>query len=336
MRQKGALSFKYKINFRISGINISLTSSDPAKSFLLNQSYQNFIRECRRPDINIRICYSNIPKIKFTRKNFLAQVDDWWSFYRLDGKKIFFLPSVKYRKRNFAITRKKISITKDQPEIIISKDPSDFNSRNTLLPLPHRLAIFESDFKKGTIYIDILKSSLTVSNPLEYPLLYLMLSEMLHLKEGIIFHACGIVKNNNQCYLFLGHSGDGKSTMAHLWKNDAVVLNDDRVPIRKIGNYFFAYAVPGFSDGPGFYDLTKGIEITKIFFLQKDSKNKMEHLNSIQSLAMLVAYTPAVTWDNIIFKKDIDLLKQIAKKIPCYLMKFCPDKEIIKLLLEFK
>lgn len=336
LEQKGALTFRSKINFRISGINISLTSSDPTKSFSLNQNYQNFIRVCKCPDINIRICYSNVPKIKFSRDNFFAQVDGWWSFYRIKGKKIFLLPPVKNRKRDFAILRKKVLIGEKGPAIIASKERSDFNSVNVLLPLPRRLAIFESNCRKGTIYVDIPASELTVSNPVEFPLLYLVLSEALYSKRGIILHACGIIKNNKECYLFLGHSGDGKSTMAHLWRDDAVLLNDDRVPIRKIGDSFFAYAVPGYSENPCSYNSTTGIEITKIFFLQKDIKNKIEHLSNIQALSMLIAYTPAVTWDNIIFKQNIDLLKQIAREIPCYLLHFFPDKKIIKLLLELK
>ncbi|MFA6358388.1 MAG: hypothetical protein WCY09_06995 [Candidatus Omnitrophota bacterium] len=336
MKQKRNLTFKSQINFKISGINIRLVSSDPAKSFLLNPSDKNFIRTCVRPDINIRIYYNNIPKIKFTRRNFLAQVDDWWSFHRVNGKKVFSLPRVEYRKRDFAVTHKKISITQGQPKITTSREPSDFNSRNTLLPLPRRLAIFDSDFKKGDIYIDIPKSSLRVPNPLEYPLMFLVLSELLHLEEGIILHACGVIKNNNQCYLFLGHSGDGKSTMANLWKKDAVVLNDDRVPIRKIGNNFFAYAIPGFNNQKSSADLTKGVKITGIFFLLKDNKNEIKRLNSMQSFAKLVAYTPAVAWDDVMFKKDINLLKQIAGIVPCSLLHFRPGNEIIEMLLKYR
>ena len=44
---------------------------------------------------------------------------------------------------------------------------------------------------------------------------------------GLLFHAAGIVRDG-QCYLFFGHSGSGKTTVARLSSTD-LVLNDDLV-----------------------------------------------------------------------------------------------------------
>ncbi|MFC1658043.1 hypothetical protein ACFL1D_01530 [Candidatus Omnitrophota bacterium] len=258
-------------------------------------------------------------------------MDEWWSTYRLNGKMIFVLPRVEYRIRNSAIVHKKVSIYQEQPFIVTLEEPSDFNSRNVLLPLPRRLAVFQKNFKNGVIYVDAPASSAAGPNPLEYPLLNLVLSEILHSKKGIIFHACGVVKNN-QCYLFLGHSGDGKSTMAKLWDGQAVILNDDRVALKKNRKSFLAYPIPGYFGNFNSHNVMGGIKISKIFFLQKNDKNKAVPLNNIKALSMLISYTPEVTWDNIIFRENINLLKQIAQNIPCYSLQFYPDKRIVKFI----
>lgn len=332
MKPKDTIRVSHKINFRISGLNIALISSDPSKVFLFDPSYRRFISKCRHPDIRIRVCYGNFPKLNLSSHDFLAQIDGWWSFYARGRKRIFCLPRVRYLERSFIIARKKVMISRCRPEIIISKEPSDFSSRNTLLPLPRRLAVFGHNFKKGTIHIAMSQSESTVRNPLEYPLLNLMLLELLHHHGGLIFHACGIVNRKKQCYLFLGHSGDGKSTMARLWKDDAYILDDDRVPVKMTGNSFFAYPAPGSRENSCSCSITERAKISGIFFLEKDTRNKIGRLNNIQALSKLVEYTPAAMWDRRRVASDISLLKHISTRVPCYVMKFYPDKRIVRLL----
>lgn len=65
-------------------------------------------------------------------------------------------------------------------------------------------------------------------------------------KEGIFVHSIGVKDLDGKGLLFAGKSGAGKSTTARLWHKHtkAMVLNDDRIIVRKVNNKFRMYGCP--------------------------------------------------------------------------------------------
>lgn len=69
-------------------------------------------------------------------------------------------------------------------------------------------------------------------------------------KNGIFIHGIGLRDMNGKGLLFAGKSGAGKSTTARLWHKHSkvMVLNDDRIIVRKLKNSFFIYGSPWHGD----------------------------------------------------------------------------------------
>ena len=81
MRQKGALSLRSKINFRISGINISLVFSDSAENLLLNPIYQNLIRKFRRSDITHKKMSITRDRLKISTPRESSDFSSWVNYF---------------------------------------------------------------------------------------------------------------------------------------------------------------------------------------------------------------------------------------------------------------
>ncbi len=152
----------------------------------------------------------------------------------------------------------------------------------------------------------------------------LVFPRILSLKQGAVFHACGVI-DADRGYLFLGRQGQGKTTMAKLWKDEAIVLHDDHIPIRKIGDYFFAFPLPCFKMNLDKFSLERR-RLSKIFFLHHNSQNEIVRQNTTQAAVMLFEHC-----FNFIDSVDfaINFCVDLAKKIPCYSLGFFPNKRIV-------
>jgi hypothetical protein len=74
-----------------------------------------------------------------------------------------------------------------------------------------------------------------VPSPLGYPLDELLIMHRLTQEKAIELHGTGIVRDNGDANLFVGHSGAGKSTTTRLWTEleDVEILSDDRIIVRR-------------------------------------------------------------------------------------------------------
>ena len=101
------------------------------------------------------------------------------------------------------------------------------------------LAEIGEGFKKIKVYIQNKSGQL-----LFYLFPEILYSFILPEFSGILLHACG-VKMDNRIFVFLAPSEGGKSTIARLaLKKRLILLNDDRIIVRKIRNKFYAFGNP--------------------------------------------------------------------------------------------
>jgi hypothetical protein len=157
---------------------------------------------------------------------------------------------------------------------------ASLNSKTT----PTRFLFISSDLESGDLYVS--DDAPADIDPLGYPLNQVLWIILLSQGRGLLFHACGI-DDQGMGYLFLGNSGDGKSTTARLWSDHGLtVLNDDRIIVRENRGKFWMYGTPWHGDFKE--HSSHGLPIHKLFFLRHGRKNSSRLKCDAEAVSMLL------------------------------------------------
>jgi len=259
-----------------------------------------FYNERQKADIKIKVIVVNkLPKINRTKRLFVT-------YHFQDGAENWRL----FKKDNTYIYENPIKI-KNQV-ILINKT---FN-RITAYVLPKKV--------KGWVW--------SISDIVYDFLQVLLINYFAFKKEGIFLHSFGQKDLDNRGLLFAGKSGSGKSTLARIWHkhSKAVVLNDDRIIVRKFNGKFLIYSTPWRGDFSDY--ISSGIKsapFDKLFFIYHASKNNTRRISQIKAFNMLYQTTFATFWDKDSLENIISLSYDLIKTIPCYSLGFVNDKRII-------
>jgi hypothetical protein len=212
-----------------------------------------------------------------------------------------------------------------------------------VIKIHSRMAVLDSDFRSGNIYIEPSSPSAVLSYPLDYPMDEVLMINWLSRGLGIMMHACG-VRHNGQGIIFSGISGAGKSTIADLWKNrisrlkshsmepskNTILLSDDRIIIRKINGRFFIFGTPWHGDSK--VCSPEEAPLDKIFFLQQARENKVKKTDVIKAVSRLIVCSFPPFWDKKGMEFTLNYCAELAQKIPCYELDFVPDKRVLDLV----
>jgi len=278
------------MNFKVADVVFLVTH---CRSFNLEGPYKDFL-STENHEISIRVYYGNMPEFQLHDKNKIFDSELIWSLYQNNKHNIFVL-----------------------------KMPDSRNS-------PYRIAAFDKHYKKGEIYTDMSQfrhiADTILPDPLEFPLSEILMVCVLSKGRGLMIHACGI-DDGGHGYLFAGNSGHGKSTMAKLWKDQAVILNDDRIVIRKNGDNFWMYGTPWHGEYTGVSP--QGVPVEKIFFLHHAESNNAIRCKGADAASMLLARSFPPLWDSEGMKFILAFCSNLISAIPCYRLNFMPDENII-------
>ncbi len=148
----------------------------------------------------------------------------------------------------------------------------------------------------------------------------IFLSRALAYRQGCIIHSMGMIQNGKG-YLFIGHSGAGKSTMAKLMQQDATILCDDRNVIRKETDNYQLYGTWRHSDVSAVSPLSASLK--SIFFLNQSEINHLHHVDNYrrsfkQLLSCLVKPLTFGGWWELSF----NILSDLANTVDCWEMRF--------------
>ena len=280
------------ICIRIAGITIDLFSGSPEMRLCVESSTRKFAVHAIDPDVRVRASLDTIKKTHAEEKIFDSGA--LWKLYRDDENHLFRFSSPYYG------------------------------------GLPYKEASFNRDFTEGEIRLRraFFKSDRVVY-PLEYPLDELLMLSQLAQGKGVEVHASGVIDSTGKGYLFVGHSGAGKTTLTRLWqkREGAKVLSDDRIILRKVNDCIWMYGTPW--HGEAEISCAGEARLSHIFFLRHGRKNELVFQKRAGAAARLFAcgFPPFYSPSGIDF--TLSFYDEVTKKIPCSELRFFPDDRVI-------
>ncbi|MBM3135711.1 MAG: hypothetical protein FJZ89_10625 [Chloroflexi bacterium] len=140
---------------------------------------------------------------------------------------------------------------------------------------------------------------------------------------GLLLHAAGIVRHS-YAYLFLGHSGSGKTTVARL-SAPALVLNDDLVLLWPAEDRWWAYATPFGNPSPELVTVAGHAPARALLSLVQDREVRLEKPGPALALAEMVGNAPVVSADPGRAAALLGRCQQILQAVPHYRLHFLPD-----------
>jgi hypothetical protein len=150
--------------------------------------------------------------------------------------------------------------------------------------------------------------------------------------NGIILHSSAVIDENSHCYLFLGTSGNGKTTAAKL--SGKKIIHDDIIVMRKIDDKFFVSAPPEFIDTKFHSQMKNKMFIPhSLFILKKSDCILFTRIKGVYALAYVFNNIYPSFFQSLFqnYAKDVLLfVSELVKKIKVYEMQFCKDKPFWK------
>ncbi len=167
-----------------------------------------------------------------------------------------------------------------------------------------------------------------------FPTDQILTGRLLAYRDGCILHSLGIILDGKG-YLFVGHSDAGKSTMAGMVKNDALILCDDRNIIRRKSNGYQLFGTWSHGDVPDVSVETA--PLAAIFFLQQSEKDGIEPLQDEVTifeslLACLIRPLETRDW----WEKSLEFLTLVSQEVVCCNLKFTKSGDVVDLIKGFK
>jgi hypothetical protein len=278
------------IRLDVASIVFSIASIQDKKNIQSEKSQKSF-SSVAQPDILINVIYDGLSQFFLEESRMVFDSGGPWSLYQINGK-------------NAVVCGETVSGS-----------------------LPSRIALLDNHMRQIDIYSETEKlPNGLLPDPLQYPLAEVLMICLLAQGRGLMVHACAI-DDVGHGYLFAGNSTHGKSTMAHLWRDKACVLNDDRIVLRKHEGKFWMYGTPWHGDYTGV--APQGIPLEKVFFLSQGDVNSIRSVEGAFAASKLLTRCFPPLWHEDGMSFTIDFCAQLVNVIPCYELGFVPDKDIV-------
>ncbi|MBL7069053.1 MAG: hypothetical protein ISS34_04275 [Candidatus Omnitrophica bacterium] len=199
-----------------------------------------------------------------------------------------------------------------------------------------QLMLVNKTFDKVTAYLLPKKDKGRVwgSTDIIYDFLQvLMINYLAQRSAGIFTHSIGVKDIDGKGLLFAGKSGAGKTTTAKLWHNQsrAMVLNDDRIIVRKRNGGFFIHGCPWHGEFSDY--LNSRIEaapLKKIFFIHHAPKNTARRISVKTAFKLLYPALFPPFWDKGCLENVVSFSQDLIENVPCYSLGFVNDKKMIE------
>jgi hypothetical protein len=179
------------------------------------------------------------------------------------------------------------------------------------------------------VFFDIKKRKIICSNSNIFDSRFItyIYSQILALNKGLLLHAACIIRDRKS-YLFLGASGEGKSTIAKLSRRHKV-LGDDVIAVRKIATNYHAFSTPWQQSHLENLNNNTSTEIKAIFFIKKSKRISFKPVRQEEALVRILSrHTHFLQYTKMpMIKKLFSTAFDFVKSIPSYEMEFRKDKD---------
>ncbi len=195
-----------------------------------------------------------------------------------------------------------------------------------------RVAVFQPDFRRGDLYVDLAHQGLPVyPYPLGAPLDRVLFVNIVTHGLGIMLHACGIVQQG-KAYIFAGPSDSGKTTLARLWADagEAIILGDECLILRRKGGEFWVHGTPWVGESNLFSPL--GAPVESIFFIRHAVHNSFSPIPTARTAENLLAQSILTPYDPIAVHHGLDFSLGLAREVPAYEFGFVPDETAVRMV----
>jgi hypothetical protein len=160
----------------------------------------------------------------------------------------------------------------------------------------------------------------------------LLINYFAQRNQGIFTHSVGIKDVDGRGLLFAGKSGAGKSTTARLWHkhSKAMVLNDDRIIVRKVNGKFFIYGSPWHGEFSDY--LASRIDsapLKRIFFIHHSPENIAAQISPKPAFNLLYPALFPTFWDKQYLGNIAAFCDDLVKNVSCYSLGFVNNKKVI-------
>ncbi|HQB19931.1 MAG TPA: hypothetical protein PK495_05075 [Bacteroidales bacterium] len=148
----------------------------------------------------------------------------------------------------------------------------------------------------------------------------------------LALHASSII-HDNQAILFLGESGEGKSTQSRLWiehVSNVSLLNDDSPIVRGFNENVLAYG----SMWSGKTDCYKNEHYPLKAFvrIRQAKENTIKKLSALEAIAALYPSCPPMfAYNSYLVDNITATLSKIIKNVPVYILDCLPNQESVML-----
>lgn len=196
--------------------------------------------------------------------------------------------------------------------------------------------VCDADFTRGHLYVveDCQDVRFCIDNGLM--LMFAFRTAPLMTLE---MHAAVVVKRGDEAkrregdeakgYLFLGHSGTGKSTHARQWLaafEDAWLLNDDNPILRVMDNGdVYVYGSPWSGKTPCYKN--ESAPVGGIIKLSQAPENKIQTISLPQAYAYMLSSASGLKMEQTMADNMFETIKHIITHIPCYQLDCLPNEE---------
>lgn len=197
-----------------------------------------------------------------------------------------------------------------------------------------QVAIVSRSFDRAAIYV-LPKSDgrwVWALGDIIYDFLQILLINYLALRGGVFVHGIGVKDVDGRGLLFVGKSGAGKSTTARFWHRHsrAMILNDDRIIVRKRGKRFVMYGTPWHGDFSDY--LASAITpapLERLCFIHHAPRHVMRPITAAQAFCELYPCLFPTFWDRRGLERTASLCQELIGSVPVARLGFRKDRSVI-------
>jgi hypothetical protein len=149
------------------------------------------------------------------------------------------------------------------------------------------------------------------------------MADMAIQRGAFVLHSCGVVRDG-RAYVFFGHSGAGKSTVAGLSGGDQI-LSDDLVLLGREADRWQASTTPFWGTFPQEAKAKGSYPVAGIFRLVQAEVVEVHPLSTALAVGMMVTCCPFVSNPALRREKLIPLVEDCCRKVRPAILKFRKD-----------